>query len=233
MRRRWWGPTVTRNSAPALTPRALPPAAQVYLRKTRTPWDLTSWELVASELPWHRNGCVVLRDDGTHYVVFGESPPLPGLGIATTRDFASYDYLNLTWMKPLGAGNAPEPEIVIEAGSTPVALSTGDYLHLYAAGTPGWVANGNYTSGWVVMDKDDPTVIVQRSATHLLVASEVYEGLPPYTYPVNRNRTIFGTIVVPLSGKAEAGGQLARVWFGAADANVATALVNITARARR
>ena len=201
----------------------------VYLRKTLTPWDLSSWQLVASELPWHRNGCVVLRDDGTHYVVFGESPPLPGLGIATTRDFMSYTYINDTFITPLGASNVAEPEIVIEAGSTPVQLSTGDYFHLYAAGTPGWVANGNYTSGWVVLDRDDPALIVQRSATHLLVASEVYEGLPPYTYPVNRNRTIFGTIAIPLGGKAEAGGALYRVWFGAADANVATALINVSA----
>ncbi len=82
------------------------------------------------------------------------------------------------------------------------------------------------------MDKDDPATIVQRSAKHLLVASEVYEGLPPYTYPVNRNRTIFGTIAYPLSGAAENGGQLMRVWFGAADANVATALINVTAKLR-
>jgi hypothetical protein len=115
----------------------------VFLRRSRTPMDLASWELVASQLPWHRNGCAILRDDGTHYVIFGESPPLPGLGIVTTRDFANYTYLNDKFLVPNGADDAAEPEIVIEAGSTPVQLSTGDYFHLYAAGTPGWVANGN------------------------------------------------------------------------------------------
>ena len=79
--------------------------------------------------------------------MFGESPPLPGLGIATTTDFVNFDVINATYMKPNGAANTAAPEIVIEAGSTPVQLSTGDYLHLYAAGTPGWVANGNYTGG--------------------------------------------------------------------------------------
>jgi len=72
-------------------------------------------------------------------------------------------------MVPNGPNNTDAPEIVIEAGSTPVQLSTGDYLHLYAAGTPGWVANGNYTGGWVIMDKNDPTKIVQKSTTHLFV----------------------------------------------------------------
>ena len=113
----------------------------VYLRKSATPLDLTSWVHVAGPLAWHRNGCVMLRSDGTHYVLFGESPPLPGLGLATTTDFVTYDVVNSTYMTPLGPNNTA-PEIVIEAGSTPILLSTGDYLHLYAAGTPGWVANG-------------------------------------------------------------------------------------------
>ena len=47
----------------------------VYLRKTPTPLDPSSWVHVAGPLPWHRNGCTILREDGTHYVLFGESPP--------------------------------------------------------------------------------------------------------------------------------------------------------------
>jgi len=119
--------------------------ATVYLRRTRTPLDPSSWAHVAGPLAWHRNGCTIIdpRGDGNHFVLFGESPPLPGLGIATTRDFLTFDVVNATYMTPNGAGDAGAPEIVIEAGSTPVKLSTGDYLSLYAAGTPGWVANGN------------------------------------------------------------------------------------------
>ena len=143
--------------------------ATVYLRRSQTPLNLSSWEPVASALPWHRNGCTVLRPSGPHYVFFGESPPLPGLGVATTTDFKTYTVLNDKWMVPNGANDTDAPEIVIEAGSTPVQLSTGDYLHLYAAGTPGWVANGNYTGGWVIMDKDDPTKIVAKSKQHLFV----------------------------------------------------------------
>lgn len=129
--------------------------------------------------------------------------------------------------------NSAEPEIVLEASTHPVQLSTGDYFHIYAAGewpgqvsvyrghlhihaagesdecalrsdaasylsptavcpnrkdqrplpsltyhlacppglnilragTPGWVANGNYTGGWVILDQNDPTAILQRSKT--------------------------------------------------------------------
>ena len=34
----------------------------VYLQRSKTPMDNTTWEVVASELPWHRNGCVIIRD---------------------------------------------------------------------------------------------------------------------------------------------------------------------------
>ena len=119
--------------------------ATVYLRKSRTPQDGASWLPVAGPLPWHRNGCVVLRDDGLHYVIWGETSAV-GIGISTTRDFINYDLMNATWLEPYGPTEYPNaPEVVLEAATTPVSLSTGDLLHIYAAGTPGWVANGNYT----------------------------------------------------------------------------------------
>jgi hypothetical protein len=142
--------------------------ATVYLRRTQTPLNFSSYELVASALPWHRNGCAIVRPSGPHYVFYGESPPLPGLGVATTTDFVTYTTLDDKWMVPNGP-NASAPEIVIEAGSTPVQLSDGNYLHLYAAGTPGWVKDGNYTGGWVILDKDAPEKIVAKSQTHLFV----------------------------------------------------------------
>lgn len=82
----------------------------------------------------------------------------------------------------------------------------------YAAATPGWVPNGNYTgegegvaageggdgkrtllraidcfvhsllsctlqspAGWIILDKDDPTTIVQRSEEHIMVPLLPYE----------------------------------------------------------
>ena len=115
----------------------------VYLRRTRSPLDGPSWEHVAGPLAWHRNGCVILRDDGLHYVIWGETSAV-GIGISTTRDFVTYTTLNSTWLEPYGPTLHPDaPEVVLEAATTPVQLSTGDYLHIYAAGTPGWVANGN------------------------------------------------------------------------------------------
>ena len=190
----------------------------VYLRKTATPLDPASWESVLpAPLPWHRNGCVILRDaGGPHYVIFGETGALPGIGIAKTTDFVSYDVLNATWLEPLGANNTAEPEIVLEAATHPVKLSTGDYFHIYAAGTPGWVAKGNYTGGWLILDGDDPTRILQRSAVHTFVSTEDYE-VGDGIWPVNRNRTLFITSVVPVPGAAAP--DTFRLWYGAAGAS--------------
>lgn len=73
--------------------------ATVSLRKTQTPLVPSSWQLVASNLPWHRNGCPVKLPNGNWSVIYGETSALPGIGIATTSDFATYTTLNATWSR--------------------------------------------------------------------------------------------------------------------------------------
>lgn len=195
----------------------------VMLRRTATPLDGASWEYVAGPLPWHRNGCVILRPNGTHFVIWGETSAV-GIGISTTTDFKTFTTLNSTWMEPYGPTLHPDaPEVVLEAGSTPVSLSTGDYLHIYAAGTPGWVANGNYTGGFIIIDKDDPTHILQRGTYHPFMATMDYE-IGDGKWPVQRNRTLFVTSLIPVPGEVDT----FRAWWGAADANVATGIVTVT-----
>jgi hypothetical protein len=43
-------------------------------------------------------------------------------------------------------------------------------------------------------------------------------------WPVQRNRTLFLTSVVPIAGKTDT----FRVWYGAADANVASMVIQVT-----
>jgi len=108
----------------------------VALGFSKDPLNASSWSAEDPiRLPWHRNGCLLLRNSPPHYAIFGEGPgPLPGIGIASTMDLRSYTTLNATWLLPLGAA---EDEIKLEAATPPVRLSTGDYLFFYAAATPG------------------------------------------------------------------------------------------------
>eukprot|EP01046_Picozoa_sp_COSAG06_P017042 COSAG06_NODE_1145_length_10532_cov_16.966261_4_plen_119_part_00 len=43
--------------------------------------------------------------------------------------------------------------------------------------TPGWVDNGNYTAGYIILDKDDPTRIIQRGSGQFMVPRFEYETL--------------------------------------------------------
>lgn len=200
--------------------------ATVALRRTKTPLVPSSWELVATQLPWHRNGCVIVDPygNGTHFVAWGETSAV-GIGISSTTDFVTYTTLNATWLEPNGAADPTAPEIVLEAATPPVRLSTGDYLHIYAAGTPGWVANGNYTGGFIILDGADPTRILQRGRYHPFMPTMDYEiGMSTGIWPVQRNRTLFVTSLVPVAGEVDT----YRAWWGAADANVATGIVKVT-----
>jgi predicted GH43/DUF377 family glycosyl hydrolase len=49
------------------------------------------------------------------------------------------------------------------------------YHHDDDAGTAGWVPKGSYEGGFVILDKDDPTLIVQRSGAHPFVPVKDYE----------------------------------------------------------
>ena len=169
-----------------------PGACSVVLSRTKTPAVASSWEHVpGGTLPWHRNGCCWMQPVGQKsYCIFGESGTTgrnSGLGIAYTTDISTgkFTQTNWTggvpgidgvglWMQALGA---EQEEIKLEAGSHLVQLESGDFLHFYAAATPGWVANGNYTAGYIILDKDEPTKIIQRGSGQFMVPTYDYETL--------------------------------------------------------
>merc|ERR1712039_1108667 len=101
----------------------------------------------------------------------------------------------------------------------------GDYVHFYAAATPGWVPNGNYTVGYVVLDKDDPTKILQRSAQFMVPRYDyetLCQGQEGCTYKGERKNVIFLS-----SATALAEPDSFRLFFGGGDGNVGTAIVRV------
>ena len=216
----------------------------VQLSRTKTPLNVSSWDRVAT-LPWHRNGCCHIRKKGQMSVcMWGEGPgPFPGLGISTTQDFSSGNFTQVPWKLSEDVSNASSPvsadsmwllplgpnreEIKLEAGTHMHELSTGDLITFYAAATPGWVAHGNYTVGWIILSGTDNTRIVQRSTSHLLVPTFDYETLCPgkaeCKYKGERHNVIFLSSAVA-TGK---GDDSFRLFFGAGDGNVGTAVVHV------
>ena len=153
------------------------PQCTVQLARTRTPLNASSYERI-SVLPWHRNGCCIIRPRGQlSFCMFGEGGeggPFPGLGISVTTDISQGNFTQVRWVEnessplsqdrfwllPLGPRHN---EIKLEAGTHMHELSTGDLISFYAAATPGWVAHGNYTAGYVILDGKNPARIKQRS----------------------------------------------------------------------
>ncbi len=64
---------------------------------------------------------------------------------------------------------------------------------------------------------------MQRSTVHPFTPTMDYERGTNPAFPVYRNNTIFVTSLVPVPGQVDT----FRAWYGAADANVATAIVTV------
>jgi predicted GH43/DUF377 family glycosyl hydrolase len=219
----------------------------VYLSRTQTPANASSWQRVPGGVyPWHRNGCCFIKPAGQKtYCIFGESGsegPGSGLGIAYTKDISKgvFTQTNWTggvpgvngvgpWMQALGA---EQEEIKLEAGTHWVELESGDFLHFYAAATPGWVANGNYTAGYIILAKDEPTKIIQRGSGQFMIPTFPYETLcnhgniPPADgeckYHGGRRNVIFLCSATPI------GPNTFRLFFGGGDGNVGTGVVRVS-----
>ena len=164
----------------------------VPLASSATPWNGSSWQAIGT-YPWHRNGCCMMAPRGQKsYCIWGEGPgPFPGLGISVTTDIDGGVFTQVPWAAPPAGAVSPrtadgqwllplgaaEQEIKLEAGTHGVRLSTGDWVHFYAAATPGWVDNGNYTAGFLVLDRDDPTQVVQRVSGQWMIPEHEFETL--------------------------------------------------------
>ena len=237
----------------------------VALAKTATPLDAGSWKPVAT-LNWHRNGCCIMRPRGERsYCMWGEGPgPFPGLGISFTADIDSGNFTQVPWQSSPGADNTSNPvtadgmwmlplgpeqsEVKLEAGTHMVELSSGNLFTFYAAATPGWVPNGNYTVGWLLLDGNDPTRVLQRSQEHVLIPTYDYEtlcnGASGCKYEGERKNVIFAcsATLLPSSyskdtmGSGSVASQQAsqnatvdhiRLFFGGGDGNVGTAVIRV------
>eukprot|EP00730_Choanoeca_flexa_P018838 TRINITY_DN9181_c0_g1_i2.p1 TRINITY_DN9181_c0_g1~~TRINITY_DN9181_c0_g1_i2.p1 ORF type:complete len:711 (+),score=151.33 TRINITY_DN9181_c0_g1_i2:248-2134(+) len=211
----------------------------VSLLKTQTPLDEDSYQFIGT-YSWHRNACCMMKPKGQRtYCIWGEGPsPFPGLGISYTTDIDKGIFTQVPWQDAYGSPLTSDglymlpwgyiyDEVKLEAGTHPVELSTGDWLHFYAAATPGWIPNGNYTAGYIVLDQNNPNRIIQRSEELVLTPTFEYEtlcnGAKDCPYSGERKNVIFLCSATPTGNKDEF-----RLFYGGGDGNVGTAVVQVT-----
>ena len=122
-------------------------------------------------------------------------------------------------------------EAGVAAGPQPERLSSGDFLYVYNIDTgfpyqpnpPGTPYLGRCALGWAVLDGDDPSRVVARSAAPLLTADLAWENC----VPEGKGRTCQEPHVVFSTGMKPLGGDEFLVFYGAADTDVGAAHIKV------
>jgi predicted GH43/DUF377 family glycosyl hydrolase len=162
-----------------------------------------------------KSAALLLRDDGNHYLFWGDHD----IRVTTSTDPTVWESTGSIILSPRTDHFDSQ---LVESGPPPMRLSTGDYLFFYNSAELGWPTNTStaYHVGYVILSGEDPSVVLQRSETPLLGPKYAWEqGTSPY--PCNVPNVVFLEAAHPL------GDDSFRVFFGAADANIGSAVVKV------
>eukprot|EP01127_Copromyxa_protea_P003653 TRINITY_DN13453_c0_g1_i1.p1 TRINITY_DN13453_c0_g1~~TRINITY_DN13453_c0_g1_i1.p1 ORF type:complete len:367 (+),score=45.69 TRINITY_DN13453_c0_g1_i1:35-1135(+) len=129
------------------------------------------------DLKWSKSGALLIRDQGPSFLFYGDSSLVPGIQVATTNDLLHYTYNSSVW---LPVRPSSWDSLLVEAGPMPLPLSDGNYLFLYNSARKGFPSpkpnwDVQYNVGWVILDHNNPIVILQRSESPLFSPSLQWE----------------------------------------------------------
>jgi predicted GH43/DUF377 family glycosyl hydrolase len=187
------------------------------------PTDASRWQRHGPVFPSIQNsksGALLIRDSPPHYLLWGDS----SIRIAQSNDL-------LTW--PEDGGSillSPRTDSfdsrLVESGPPPLRLSDGNYLFFYNSAQVGWPDDPatTYNVGWLILDGNDPSVILQRSEEPLMRPKFAYEiGASPYA--CNVPNVVFLEAAFPLPHHE--GKNVFQVYFGGADATIGSAVIEV------
>jgi len=206
------------------------PISRLSLAKSTRPWLKCCWDFQGPVFPnatWSKSGALLLRDTfgGPHYLFWGDSTPQSvGIQWATTDDLINFKNRG-PWIQ---VRSDKWDSLLVEAGPMPLPLSDGNYLFLYNSartGVPSPKPNWDvqYNVGFVILDKNDPSKILQRSDTPILSPELAWEtGLSP-SLGLTPN-VVFVEGWAPYPNKADT----FVIFYGAADSVVGSALLTVT-----
>eukprot|EP01064_Diplonema_japonicum_P000673 TRINITY_DN10442_c0_g1_i1.p1 TRINITY_DN10442_c0_g1~~TRINITY_DN10442_c0_g1_i1.p1 ORF type:complete len:340 (+),score=27.34 TRINITY_DN10442_c0_g1_i1:43-1062(+) len=189
-----------------------------YFATTLNPSDPSGWT-IQGEIPGAPGGAALLiRDDSvntTNYIFATDDGLAGALRIGTSSNLYNWTMTDdiLIQGRP-GMWDAGG----VAAGPSPVRLTTGDYLFLYPTDNGKELPiTGRCALGWVILDKTDPTTVLARSDSPLMVATTPYEK-EGWTANV-----IFTTGINVLDEK----NNEFMIYYGAADKVVAGARIKV------
>ena len=193
------------------------------LATTPDPTSSDKWTRHGPVFPTYQNSksaALLLRPSPPHYLLWGDHT----IRIAQSDDPAVWPDIGEVLLE---VRDDSWDSQLVESGPPPLQLTSGDYLFFYNSATIGWpsAAGSAYHPGWVILDKDDPTIIKQRSQEPLMGPAYAWEeGIAPYTCNVPNVIFLEAARVVALNE----GKDVFQVYFGGADAVIGTATVEVT-----
>ena len=162
--------------------------AMLSVMTSQTPWDPTSWKREGFVIPgrnWSKSGAALFmtEDNGLsqHYLFWGDSStPEGGIGICTSSDGKNWTDTGKYLMKIRNDINPFFDSNLVESGPSPIQLKTGDFLFIYNSAQAGYTSvkpnwQLQYNVGYVILDKTDPTQVVQRSNNPILSPVQDWE----------------------------------------------------------
>jgi predicted GH43/DUF377 family glycosyl hydrolase len=188
------------------------------------PTDGGKWQRHGPVFPNIQNsksGAVLIRDQPPHYLLWGDS----SIRVVKSDNLMSW---------PADGGEillSPRSDSfdsrLVESGPPPLRLTDGNYLFFYNSAQLGWPENPEtaYHVGWLILDGNDPTNILQRSAEPLLGPKFAWEtGVAPYA--CNVPNVVFLEAAYPMSE----GKNQFHVFFGGADNTIGSAIVEVSVK---
>lgn len=190
------------------------------------PWPYGNWTRLGAVFGNDKNSCnsksgaLLLRDTLPHYLIWGAGQ----IGLATTSDLLNFTTINPAFVTKREQGFDSN---LVEAGPPPMRMFDGNYFFFYNSANNSASGSdfGSYNPGWLVLDGDDPSNILQRSDVPLLSPVHGWEqGVAPYECNVHNVTFLEAARHVSSSSS----GDIFDVWFGGADAVIGTARVLVT-----
>ena len=198
--------------------------SKLSLAKSQTPWIKKSWERLGEIPPptvhWSKAGALIYRDTPPHYLIWGDKN--------LTLSQCQNDELT-EWTEHISPFMTTREthfdSYLVESGPHPLKLDDGNYFFIYNSAQAGHPSERpgyelQYNVGYLILDGQNPGIIVQRSEFPILSPQLKWEtGEEPYLGLVPN--------VVFLEGIKELGDNTFLVFYGAADAVIGTAIIKV------
>lgn len=150
------------------------------LATTPDPTSSDKWTRHGAVFPSYQNsksGALLIHSSTENYLFWGDS----SIRVAVSESPSSWTDIGDIFLETRSDNFDSK---LVESGPPPIKLSNGDYLFIYNSATVGWPDDPEsaYHPGWVILDKNDPLIIKQRSDEPLMTPEYTWElGVSPYT----------------------------------------------------